>query len=183
MGDAAGFLNAAVEHVRAQKLLVEGVEIAAQRALTLDCLQVQRLSGPEWHSPDRRADLERLTAATWFLATDACSRKALTCLPGGPTALDNDTFVTMINCSLGGIAPMLHGKIGKPIVVPKRTGENVGDMRRDGALGLPLDALGTNLLAADVGGGRGGFELRHDGFRQPSTHSFPFSLGPRFLSI
>ena len=69
-------------------------------------------------------------AATWFLATDACSRKALTCLPGGPTALDNGTFVTMINCSLGGIAPMLRGKIGKPIVVPKRTGENVGDMRR-----------------------------------------------------
>ena len=93
------------------------------------------------------------------------SRKALTCLPGGPTALDNGTFVTMINCSLGGIAPMLRGKIGKPIVVPKRTGENVGDTRRDGALGLPLDALGTNLLAADVGGGRGGFELRHDGFR------------------
>ena len=60
---------------------------------------------------------------------------------------------------------MLRGKIGKPIVVPKRTGENVGDTRRDGALGLPLDALGTNLLAADVGGGRGGFELRHDGFR------------------
>ena len=39
-----------------------------------------------------------------FLATDACSRKALTCLPGGPTALDNGTFVTMTNCSLGGIA-------------------------------------------------------------------------------
>ena len=165
VGDATGFLNAAVEHVRPQKLLVEGIEIAAQRALTLDCLQVQRLSSSEWHSPDHSADLERHTAATWFLATDACSRKALTCLPGGPTALDNGTFVTMINCSLGGIAPMLRGKIGKPIVVPKRTGENVGDMRRDGALGLPLDALGTNLLAADVGGGRGGFELRHDGFR------------------
>ena len=79
--------------------------------------------------------------------------------------MDNDTFATVVNCSLGGIAPMLRGKVGKPIVVPKRTGENIGDARRDGALGQPLDALGTNLLAADVGGGRGGFELRHDGFR------------------
>jgi hypothetical protein len=79
VGDAAGFLNAAVEHVRAQSLLVGGIEIAAQWALTLDCLQVQRLSSSEWHSPDHSADLERLTAATWFLATDACSRKALTC--------------------------------------------------------------------------------------------------------
>ena len=36
----------------------------------------------------------------------------------------------MINCSLGGIAPMLRGKVGKPIVVPKRTGDNIGDARR-----------------------------------------------------
>ena len=98
MGDAVTFLNAAVEHERAQRLLVGGIEIAAQRALALDCLQVKRLAGPEWHSPDRRADLERIAAASWYLATDVCSRKALTCLPGGPTAMDNDTFATMINC-------------------------------------------------------------------------------------
>ena len=165
MGDAVAFLNAAEGHQRAQRLLVGGIEIAAHRALALDCLQAKRLAGSEWHSPNRRAELEQVAAASWYLATDVCSRKALTCLPGGPTAMDNDTFATVVNCSLGGIAPMLRGKVGKPIVVPKRTGENIGDARRDGALGQPLDALGTNLLAADVGGGRGGFELRHDGFR------------------
>ena len=38
------------------------------------------------------------------------------------TALDNATFVTAINCILGGTAPLFQGKVGKPIVVPKRSG-------------------------------------------------------------
>mgnify|MGYP002056173194 CR=1 FL=1 len=36
-------------------------------------------------------------------------------------------------------APLLQGKVGKPIVVPKRSGER-GEVRADGALALPLDA-------------------------------------------
>ena len=46
----------------------------------------------------------------------------------------------------------------------QRSGER-GEVRADGALALPLDVLGTNLLAAEVGGRDGGFELRHDRFR------------------
>ena len=61
--------------------------------------------------------------------------------------MDNGTFVTMINCSLGGIAPMLRGKIGKPIVVPKRTGENVGDMRPDQARKLDAGLFRGTALA------------------------------------
>ena len=38
-------------------------------------------------------------------------------------------------------------------------------MRTDGALKLPLDAMGTNLLACEVGGRGGGFDRRHDNFR------------------
>ena len=51
------------------------------------------------------------------------------------------------------------------IAVPRRTGPHVGAARGDKGLGLPLDALATNLLNADVGGAGGGFGLRHDRFR------------------
>ena len=94
-----------------------------------------------------------------------CTRQSLTCLPGGDTALDNATFVTMVNCSMGGVAPQLRDKVGKVIAVPRRTGPHVGAARGDKGLGLPLDALATNLLNADVGGAGGGFGLRHDRFR------------------
>ena len=86
-------------------------------------------------------------------------------LPGGETALDNASFVTMVNCSVGGIAPQLRDKVGKEIAVPRRTKPHVGSARSDKGLGLPLDALATNLLNADVGGTGGGFDLRHDNFR------------------
>ena len=49
--------------------------------------------------------------------------------------------------------------------MPRRTGPHVGAARDDKGLGLPLDALATNLLNADVGGAGGGFGLRHDRFR------------------
>ena len=98
------------------------------------------------------------------LASDECTRQVLTCLPGGDTALDNVTFATAVNCMLGGVAPQLREKVGKPIAVPKRSGE-MGELRKDAGLGMPLDALGTNLLAAEVGGRSGGFERRHDKFR------------------
>ena len=69
---------------------------------------------------------------------------------------------------------------------PRRGGER-GEVRTDGALALPLDAMGTNLLAAEVGGRDGGFELRHDRFRDAIMREArrvgysvrkEFSLGP-----
>eukprot|EP00935_MAST-01C_sp_MAST-1C-sp1_P001520 g1520.t1 len=114
---------------------------------------------------DYHAQLRGASAATWFLASDVCTRQSLTCLPGGDTALDNATFVTMVNCSVGGVAPQLRDKVGKVVAVPRRTGPHVGAARDDKGLGLPLDALATNLLNADVGGAGGGFGLRHDRFR------------------
>ena len=72
-------------------------------ALFLDALAVKPPPASEWHSGARSGELRAVAAATWFLATDECSRQVLTCLPGGDTALDNATFVTAINCiALGG---------------------------------------------------------------------------------
>ncbi len=39
----------------------------------------------------------------------------MTCLPGGETALDNATFVTMVNCSVGGIAPQLRDNAARGV--------------------------------------------------------------------
>ena len=58
-----------------------------------------------------------------------------------------------------------------------------GVLRTDKGLSVPLDALGTNLLAADVGGKRGGFELRHDGFRDAlltEARRAKYSVGKEF---
>ena len=132
--------------------------------LALKCIRVKPPPAGQWHDLGQSAALERLAAATWFMASDVCSRQALTCLPGGATAMSNDVFTTMANCMLGGVAPVLREKVGKPVVVPRRTGD-VGARRTDKGLGLPLDAMASNLLNADVGGAGGGFELRHDEFR------------------
>ena len=53
------------------------------------------------------------------------------------------------------MAPQLRGKAGKMIAVPRRTKPHVGAARNDKGLGLPLDALATNLLNADGVGGAG----------------------------
>ena len=140
------------------------MELAAERGLALRCIRVKPPPAGQWHDLRQSAALERLAAATWFMASDVCSRQALTCLPGGTTAMSNNEFATMVNCMLGGVAPVLREKVGKPVVVPRRTGE-VGARRTDKGLALPLDAMASNLLSADVGGAGGGFELRHDEFR------------------
>ena len=88
----------------------------------------------------------------------------------------------MVNCTLGGVAPQLREKVGKPVAVPKR-GAARGVLRTDKGLSVHLDALGTNLLAADVGGKRGGFELRHDGFRDAlltEARRAKYSVGKEF---
>ena len=161
---AAAFLNGTNAHRAAQRVLTAGLEHMRRSRLLLDALSARTLPKKEWHAQSRGAELKALAARTWFLATDECSRQVLTCLPGGDTAIDNRTFATAINCIMGGLAPQLREKVGRPIVVPKRGGAP-GEVRTDGALKMPLDAMGTNLLACEVGGRGGGFDRRHDNFR------------------
>ena len=91
-GDVAGFLNAALQREHTQRVLTAGVEHTARAVLVLDCVDTAPPAASEWHAQESSAALRATAAATWFLATDECTRQALTCLPGGDTALDKSTI-------------------------------------------------------------------------------------------
>eukprot|EP00935_MAST-01C_sp_MAST-1C-sp1_P000158 g158.t1 len=78
-------------------------------------------------------------------------------LTGADSVTDFDDALQMV------LVETAFGRYPKHLL-DERSGER-GEVRADGALALPLDVLGTNLLAAEVGGRDGGFELRHDRFR------------------
>ncbi len=71
--DHSAFLNALWEHKRVQKLLTTGMELAAGRGLALKCIRVKPPPAGQWHDPRQSASFERLAAATWFMASGACS--------------------------------------------------------------------------------------------------------------